>query len=189
MAISRASEEECPWGILADALCEQPDVDTVVLFVVSDTNDQLVPFHVSGKYGWNLKDLAITMGERMSGWVAAVRQPMLNADAALDLFDVAGHSLRSAAAIPVAGPRGARAVVTLYSTHTDVFLPVHTRLVEEASAVVAYRETTTRARAEILDHRPITTAAQSRLRVVPSNSSSKADDTHRPPLRRSSGAS
>jgi putative nucleotidyltransferase with HDIG domain len=181
-AISHASEEVCPWGVLADALCEQPDVDTVVLFVVNDANDQLVPYRVSGKYSWNLKHLAIMMGERMSGWVAAVGQPMLNGDAALDLFDMAPHSLRSAAAIPVPGPGGARAVVTLYSTRSDVFLPVHKRLVEEGSAVVAYQETTMRARAEIID-RPGKAAAQSRLRAVPSESSSSPPDTSRPHLR------
>ena len=180
-AISHASEEACPWGVLADALCEQPDVDTVVLFVVSDMNDQLVPYRVSGKYGWNLRQLAISIGERMSGWVAAVGQPMLNGDAALDLFDVAAHSLRCAAAIPVTGPGGARAVVTLYSSRHDVFLPIHKRLVEEASAVVAYQETTMRARAEILDHR--SAPAQPRLRAVPSDSSSSAQDTSRPRLR------
>jgi len=187
-ALSRAADEACPWGALADALCETPEVDTAVIFVVSETNEQLVPYRIGGKYAWSLKQLAIAIGERMSGWVAAVGQPMLNGDAALDLFDVAAEALRCAAAIPVRGPGGARAVVTLYSTRSDVFLPMHRRLVEEASALIAHRETTERARADILDHRPVTTAAQSRLRVVPSDSSSSAQDTHRPPLRRSSRA-
>ena len=149
-AISQGAEMACPWGVLADALCELPDVSTVAIFVATESNEHLVPYRVSGRHSWSLKTLAIPIGERMSGWVAAVNQPMLNAEAALDLFDVAAHSLRSAAAVPAAGPGGNRAVIALYSTEADVFLPLHTRLVEEAVALLAFRETTARARAEIL---------------------------------------
>jgi hypothetical protein len=99
----------------------------------------------------------------MSGWVAAVGQPMLNADAALDLFDVAADSLRTAAAIAAPGPGGRLAVIALYSTQVDAFLPLHTRLVEEAVALLAFRETTARARAEILHHhRPLSSRAADR---------------------------
>ncbi|HEY7185455.1 MAG TPA: HD-GYP domain-containing protein, partial [Vicinamibacterales bacterium] len=131
-AISQGVDMACPWGVLADALCELPDVSTVVVFVGTDTNEHLVPYRVSGRHSWSLKTLSIPIGERMSGWVAAVGEPMLNADAALDLFDVAADSLRSAAAIAAPGPGGRPAVIALYSTRTDAFLPLHARLIEEA---------------------------------------------------------
>jgi putative nucleotidyltransferase with HDIG domain len=150
-AISQGAETACPWGVLADALCELPDVSTVAVFVPTETNEHLVPYRVSGRHSWSLKTLAIPIGARMSGWVAAVDQPMLNADAALDLFDVAADSLRSAAAVSAPGPGGNRAVIALYSTEIDVFLPLHTRLVEEAVTLLTCREMTARARAAILD--------------------------------------
>jgi len=150
-AISQGADAACPWGVLADALCELPDVSTVAVFVATDTNEHLVPYRVSGRHSWSLKTLSIPIGERMSGWVAAAGQPMLNADAALDLFDVAADSLRTAAAVAAPGPGGRLAVIALYSTQADAFLPMHTRLVEEAVALLAFREMTARTRSEILN--------------------------------------
>jgi putative nucleotidyltransferase with HDIG domain len=151
-AISQGADAACPWGVLADALCELPDVSTVAVFVATETNEHLVPYRVSGRHSWSLKTLSIPMGERMSGWVAAAGQPMLNADAALDLFDVAADSLRTAAAVAASGPGGRPAVIALYSTQADAFLPLHIRLVEESVSLLAFREMTARARAEILHH-------------------------------------
>jgi len=152
-AISQGADMACAWGVLADALCELPDVSTVAIFVATETNEHLAPYRVSGRHSWSLKTLSIPIGERMSGWVAAVGQPMLNADAALDLFDVAADSLRSAAAVAAPGPGGRPAVIALYSTRTDAFLPLHMRLIEEALRLLAFREATARAREEIVHQR------------------------------------
>jgi len=166
-AISQGAEAACPWGVLADALCELPEVSTVAILVATESNEHLVPYRVSGRHSWSLKTLSIPIGERMSGWVAAVGQPMINADAALDLFDVAADSLRSAAAIAAAGPGGRLAVIALYSTQVDAFLPLHTRLVEEGVALLAFRETTARARAEILHHhRPLSSRVADRAALA-----------------------
>jgi hypothetical protein len=73
----------------------------------------------------------------MSGWVAAHCDPMINADAALDLFDTEVESMVSALAIPctIAGDR--RGVVALYSARRDAFEAVHERLVHAAVALLA----------------------------------------------------
>jgi hypothetical protein len=168
-AVSRVTSDACPWGALADALCELPDVTTVAIFIENESGD-LEPYRISGRHAWALKPLVIHMGERMTGWVAAVGEPMLNADPSLDLFDVAAESLRSAAAVPTQGPRGARAVIALYSSRRDAFLPLHRRLVEEAVALVASHEATARARADLLQEgwsSGVTTPP--RLRVVASD--------------------
>ena len=93
---------------LVDALCELPDVDTVAMYVVDERQQLLVPRAVSGHHAASLETLTIPIGERMSGWVAAVNEPMTDADAALDLFDVkserlecARHSMRAAPTRPV----------------------------------------------------------------------------------------
>jgi hypothetical protein len=113
-----------------------PGVDTVAVFVVDETEEQLVARHVSGSHAAHLEPLVMAVGERMSGWVAASGQAMMNAHAALDLFDLQAAALRSALAVPVDGPDGHRAVVALYSTRTDAFSSRHQCLVEAAVAHV-----------------------------------------------------
>jgi len=142
-ALSRGSDSRYPWRPLADALCDLPDVDTVAIFVV-DEGLELVPLHVSGVHARAVEQVSIPLGERMSGWVAAVDQPMVNADAALDLFDAHAESLRSAIGIPCRGPNGARAVIALYSARAEAFASLHQRLVEGAVSFLASPDTTRR---------------------------------------------
>jgi GAF domain-containing protein len=133
------------WAALADSLCELPAVDTVAVFVADQTGGSLIGRYVSGAHGQFVERLSIPVGERMSGWVAASGQSMINADAALDLFDVQqARPLRSALAIPCRGPDGACAVVALYSTSEHAFTPLHQRLAEVAVASVEEKGTTTR---------------------------------------------
>jgi putative nucleotidyltransferase with HDIG domain len=136
-SLSRGTGGHCRWQAVADALCEMPGVDTVSIFVADDAEESLVARYVSGSCAQHIELLAIPIGERMSGWVAASGQPMINADAALDFFDVQAGSLRSALAVPCEGPDGHRAVITLYSTRTNAFSPLHQRLVEGAVARIS----------------------------------------------------
>ena len=128
---------------LVDALCELPDVDTVAMYVVDERQQLLVPRAVSGHHAASLERLTIPIGERMSGWVAAVNEPMTNADAALDLFDMKAERLESALAIPCAGPDQSRAVITLYATRRAAFGAVHERLVHAALGLVANHASST----------------------------------------------
>ncbi len=134
-ALARGLGGRPTWPLIADALRDLPGVDTVAVFVVDDTEEWVIARHVSGAHANHISRLAIRVGERMSGWVAASGQPMINADARLDLFDLfdaSGTTLCSALAIPCNGPDGHRAVVALYSTETGAFRPLHQRLVEAA---------------------------------------------------------
>jgi signal transduction protein with GAF and PtsI domain len=124
---------------LIDALCELPDVDTVAMYVVDERQQLLVPRAVSGGHAASLETLTIPIGERLSGWVAAVSEPMSNADAALDLFDKDAERLESALAIPCVGPDQSRAVITLYATRRAAFGPVHERLVHAALGLLVNR--------------------------------------------------
>jgi putative nucleotidyltransferase with HDIG domain len=148
-ALARASDAACPWRVLADALCELPDVDTAALFALDATGERLTVHRVSGIHARSVEQLSIRIGERMSGWVAATGQPLINADAALDLFDTGSESLRSAACIPCPGPDGARAVITLYSTRAGAFTSLHLRLVEGAVGLLDSREISPPARAAV----------------------------------------
>jgi putative nucleotidyltransferase with HDIG domain len=140
-SLSSSLRAPCSWGVLAERLCDLPGVDTVAVFVVDDAEQQLIPRHVSGAHAQHVKQLSIPVGDRLSGWVAAVEQPMINADATLDLFDADAPALRSALAISCEGPDVARTVVTLYSIRTGAFSALHQRLVEGAAAMLSQRAT------------------------------------------------
>ena len=149
-SLSHGLGGRCAWAALTDGLCGLPDVDTVVLFVVDEAKELLTPRYVSGRHTTQFERLAISVGERMSGWVAAVGQPMVNADAALDLFDVDAVPLRSALAIPCQGPDDTRAVIALYSSRTQAFTPAHQRVVQAGIAFLARHGAETQAAAEVI---------------------------------------
>jgi hypothetical protein len=107
------------------------------MYVVDERQQLLVPHAVSGHHAASFETLTIPIGERMSGWVAAVNEPMSNADAALDLFDMKAARLESALAIPCAGPDQSRAVITLYATRRLAFGATHERLVHAALSLLA----------------------------------------------------
>jgi len=149
-SLSHGLGGRCAWAALTDGLCGLPDVDTVVLFVVDEAKELLTPRYVSGRHTTQFERLAISVGERMSGWVAAVGQPMVNADAALDLFDVDPVPLRAALAIPCQGPDDTRAVMALYSSRAEAFTPAHQRVVQAGIAFLARLGAETRAAAEVI---------------------------------------
>ena len=63
---------------------------------------------------------SITIGAGVSGWVAATRQPMVNADAELDLGHIAGITLpplRMCVSVPIADPEELLGVFTVYSPY------------------------------------------------------------------------
>jgi putative nucleotidyltransferase with HDIG domain len=122
------------WGVLADALLHLPGVDTVAIFVVDEQEHRLVPAGVAGTHAEAVRALTMPVGERLSGWVAATGQGMVNGDAGLDLLEVPPGALCGAMAVPCAGPDGVRVVMTLYSTAKEAFSSLHERLLSAAGS-------------------------------------------------------
>jgi hypothetical protein len=135
-ALSRVSDEACAWQVVADALHQLPAVDTAAIFVVDEVKHRLVAARTSGRHARLLEGLSMAVGERMSGWAAATGQPMINADAALDLFDVPAPALRAAVAVPCCGPENVQVVLTLYSTNPEAFSSLHHRLLSAVASFV-----------------------------------------------------
>ena len=131
-ALRSGSAKECPWRLLIQALSDLPGVDTALLFVHDEAAESLRPLRISGKYERALSSLSIPIGERVTGWVASVGQAVVNGDAALDLFDVPGHALRSVVAVPFRQTDGTQTVIALYSTRSSSFGDVYRRLVDAA---------------------------------------------------------
>ena len=134
--LARVPEDDSAWRVLAEALRQLPGVDTAVIFATDQEQHRLVPWHTAGRHAAIVSNLSMDIGERLSGWVAATGCPMINADAALDLFEVPGCFLRSAMAVACAGPDGGRIVVTLYSTSEGAFSAMHPRLLGAAASSV-----------------------------------------------------
>jgi putative nucleotidyltransferase with HDIG domain len=153
-SLSRRPAGRCRFRVLSESLCELPGVDTVAVFATDPTTVRLVLVCASGRHAHAFDTVVIPVGERMSGWVAAVGEPMIDADAALDLFDAAAGSLRSAAAIPCTSEHGERLVISLYSTHVAAFAPVHRHLIETAVSLLTSDETDTRASEQTSERRP-----------------------------------
>ena len=85
------------------------------------------------------RDARIPLGERLSGWVAAHTQTMVNSDARLDqdpqLAEL--HPLRSALAAPVVQNDRVVAVLSFYAEEQDAFSPLHRHIAEAAAGCVS----------------------------------------------------
>jgi putative nucleotidyltransferase with HDIG domain len=136
-SLSRRGNGTPTWRALAESLCELPDVDTAAVLVNESKSDALTTECVAGRHAHVVDGLRIPVGERMSGWAAAVRQPMIDADAALDLFDAPASPLRSAAAIPYRSSGNPAIVVSVYSTRAGAFTSAHQRVIEAALSMMA----------------------------------------------------
>ncbi len=81
----------------------------------------------------------VSVGEGLTGWVAATGQPMVNADPRLDLPDAVTAAVGLNSALAVASSVGDRlvAVLTFYSSEPDAFTATHQRVAEAAAEVVA----------------------------------------------------
>ena len=69
-----------------------------------------------------LHGLSIPVGQRLSGWVAASRQPIANSDAALDLEGLGERAtppLKRCLSVPLLMGETVVGVLTLYSPHAD----------------------------------------------------------------------
>jgi hypothetical protein len=93
-----------------------------VMFLYEADGDVLVPLFRSDDRVIS-RDARIPLGERLSGWVAAHTQTMVNSDARLDqdpqLSEV--HLLRSALATPVVQNGRVVGVLSFYSEEHDAF--------------------------------------------------------------------
>jgi diguanylate cyclase (GGDEF)-like protein len=102
------------------------------LFFYEVQSDEVVVRHAVGDVSASIRGLRITLGERLSGWVAANRQIILNSDPVLDLGDAArAHDprLRSCLSAPLMADDQLVGVLSLYATGADAFTEEHRRII------------------------------------------------------------
>jgi putative nucleotidyltransferase with HDIG domain len=125
-----------PWPLAADAMLQVPAVAAVVVFRIDEACQKLVVECAAGESAATLATLSMQIGERLSGWVAATGQPMVDAEARLDLFDLPGTTLTGALSAPVQNPDGSRMVITFYSSNRGAFSALHVRLLDQVARLV-----------------------------------------------------
>jgi len=117
-----------------------------VLFVYDESVDALAPVFRGGA-DVVAADARVVLGDRLSGWVAATRTPIVNSDARLDADpDVREVSaLQSALAVPIAHGEHLGGVLAFYSDRQAAFTSTHQRMAEAVALLVAERVCAARA--------------------------------------------
>jgi putative nucleotidyltransferase with HDIG domain len=117
-----------------------------VLFVYDESGDALAPAFRGGVETVP-PDARVQLGDRLSGWVAATRTPIVNSDARLDVDPLLRDEspLQSAMAVPIGNGEQLGGVLAFYSERQAAFTPVHQRMVEAVALLVAERVCAARA--------------------------------------------
>ena len=109
-----------------------------VFFLYDMDGDALVPAH---RVGANTvaPHARIPVGERLSGWVAATRRPIVNSDARLDIDPDLRETttLRAALSVPIVRNQETLGVLAFYAEAPDGFSDAHQRLAEAAAYATA----------------------------------------------------
>jgi len=110
-----------------------------VLYAYDGANDTIVAVYSAGDGASGIDATPIPLGERLSGWVAATAQTVMNSDARLDLDEPAREhsSLRSALAVPIMSNGRTAGVLSFYAEAPNAFDDAHRQLVEAAGRAVA----------------------------------------------------
>ena len=110
-----------------------------VLYGYDGANDTIVAVYTAGDRASGIDATPIPLGDRLSGWVAATAQTVMNSDARLDLDEPAREhsSLRSALAVPITSNGRTVGVLSFYAEAPNAFDDAHRQLVEAAGRAVA----------------------------------------------------
>jgi diguanylate cyclase (GGDEF)-like protein/putative nucleotidyltransferase with HDIG domain len=110
-----------------------------VFYLYDVDRDELVAKHAIGEPAPVVKGLRVALGQRLSGWVAANRQTIVNSDPSLDFGEVARSltpPLRSCISAPLVSGNELVGVLSLYSAISDGFTDEHRRVVEAVARQV-----------------------------------------------------
>jgi len=109
-------------------------------YALDQVTEHLVAKHTAGVGAAGLQGLRIPLGHRLTGWVAANRQTMVNSDAALDLsgvIDTMSVPFRSCLSTPLLAGETLVGALTLYSTAAGGFSEDQARVVQMLAPHIA----------------------------------------------------
>jgi putative nucleotidyltransferase with HDIG domain len=111
-----------------------------VVYVFDPSTDDIEARHAVGDGAALVRGIRMTLGTRLSGWVAANRQTICNSDPVLDLGDAArSHALnlRSCLSTPLISGDTLLGVIALYSSELNAFNENHWRVLEVATRQIS----------------------------------------------------
>ena len=112
-----------------------------VFYIYDRASDELEARHVVGDGASLVRGLRISLGQQLSGWVAANRQTISNSDASLDLGDVVRSpfaKLKSCLSTSLLFEEQLIGVLSLYSDKVTGFNDDHKRIIEAVSRQIAH---------------------------------------------------
>jgi putative nucleotidyltransferase with HDIG domain len=112
----------------------------LVLYRYDSDSDELVVAHAIGEMASTVQASRIAVGERISGWVAANRQAIINSDSVLDLGQIARNAspqLRSCLSTPLVSNNALIGVLSLHAAGFDSFTDDHGGSVEAIAILAA----------------------------------------------------
>jgi GGDEF domain-containing protein len=113
---------------------------TCAIYAYDPEPDELFCAHAAGENAAQFAGLRILRGQRLTGWVAANKQTILNSDPVLDLGEVARSMrprLRSCLSTALVSNGELLGVLTLYSPAADAFSDDHRRIIEAVAKQVS----------------------------------------------------
>ena len=116
-------------------------VDLCALYIYDAVTDELIVKYATGTHSEAIKGARLDLGQKLSGWVGANRQTILNSDPVLDIGEVARTSqlnLQSCLSTPVLLGDTLVGVMTLYACQNDAYTEDH-RSAAEAIVKIAAR--------------------------------------------------
>ena len=143
--LGRALADACHLSGVADVVQKhlqgQLPLVTLGIYVYDALSDSLVLRESTCNDMRLLADYRVRLGEGVSGWVAANRRPMINADPRLELQEHAAHfspELRSCLAVPfVRADDSIAGAIVVYASVPDAFRESHRRLLEAVASRLA----------------------------------------------------
>jgi len=111
-----------------------------VFYAFDASRDEIEAKHAVGKGALLVRGIRMSLGTRLSGWVAANRQTICNSDPVLDLGDAARHhslALRSCLCTPLICGDELVGVLALYSGEMTAFNDNHRRVLEAVARQVS----------------------------------------------------
>jgi GAF domain-containing protein len=147
VALPRAASAHDLGQILWQHLAPQVPASSFVLFAYDAKIDALAPVFRTDDRVLDART-RVKLGERLSGWVAATGQAIVNSDARLDVDESLrrGTPLQSALAVPANAGGRAVAVLAFYSDEASPFTDTHCRIAAAAASIIADTDIATAAR-------------------------------------------
>jgi putative nucleotidyltransferase with HDIG domain len=173
VSLSRVASGECGvadvFALGSRLLSDIVPSATGAWYVPDPAYDRLVVADAFGPAAHVVRGASVNTGERLTGWVAAHRQAIVNSDAMLDIgarADRVSPSLESCMSVPLVAGESLVAVLSLYAPGSDAFGEDRGRLIQMVAPHLAVAIAAAGGASSRPDLRALADSAAGSLRLV-----------------------